>query len=125
MNPEPPNATPLLRKPETEEGQEGGQADEAAQGQEGKEDHEDHAEAVISLQEHLLEPIPEVIAVLEEALEGAKSGKLRSVAVASETLGGQTSTAFSMGDGDRAHLVYALECLKVRLIWDNRFLEEG
>ncbi len=41
------------------------------------------------------------------------------VAIAAECAGQCTSTAYNMGDGDVAHLVLALERLKLRLLDDG------
>lgn len=65
------------------------------------------------------EPDPNVVSLAEELLERARSGEIRSVALAMEGPG-FTSTAFELGrDGNRAHLNFALDGLKLRLLSDD------
>lgn len=61
-------------------------------------------------------PCDDVIMLLEEALERAKSGEIRAIGLVCELQGRATSTAFAYGDGDAAHIVFAIERLKYRLI---------
>lgn len=73
-------------------------------------------ERVVSLEERQLAPHPDVVATCEELLERAKAGRIRSIAVVMEVQGRCTSTAYAMGDGDVAHLVCAIERVKLRLL---------
>jgi len=61
---------------------------------------------------------PDVVERLTEALEMAQAGKLVSVAIVGQRIGSATTTAYSFGTGDVAHLVCAIERLKLRLLDD-------
>lgn len=65
------------------------------------------------------EPVPGVVACCEEMLARAKSGDLLSIAVAAQSRGASTSTAYDNSEGDVAYLVCALERLKLRLLTDD------
>ena len=58
----------------------------------------------------------DVVEILGEMLEKAKAGDLRSVAIAFESRECGTGSSFALGDGDTAHLVCAMERLKLRLL---------
>jgi len=61
-------------------------------------------------------PQQDVIGLLRELLERAERGEVRAVAVAAHAGNEDTGTAFAMGDGNVAHLVCALERLKLGLL---------
>ncbi len=73
----------------------------------------------VSLSEVRSAAVPEVVSTLEEMLEKARAGDLCSVAIVAQARAAATVTTFAMGEGDRAHLVYALEVLKLRLMTDD------
>lgn len=66
-----------------------------------------------------LTPVPGVVGLLEELLERAREGELRSLVVAAGTDMGGTATCYELGDGDVAHLVCAMERAKLRLLTDT------
>jgi len=80
---------------------------------------------VVSLTERRLEPCPGVVKMLEDLLERARKGDLRSIAIAAEEPGGFTSTAYHMGDGDVAHLVLPLFRLQLELARDGSDIVES
>jgi hypothetical protein len=58
----------------------------------------------------------DVVSVLRDALKMAENGEIRAVAVAFHVDRRSTGTVYAIGDGDVAHLVCALERLKMRLL---------
>ena len=64
----------------------------------------------------LHEPQQDVVGTLRDMLARAERGEVRAVAIASHTVPTSTSTTFALGDGNVAHLVCALERLKLRLL---------
>ena len=71
---------------------------------------------IVYLAKERARPDPGVVGVLTESLARAKRGELRSVVVCGELEAGATCTAFATGDGDLAHMVLAIETLKLRLL---------
>jgi hypothetical protein len=60
---------------------------------------------------------PAVVEHLEELLAMARQGKILAIAFAAQQVEATTSTVYALGKhGDVAHLLYALECLKQRLL---------
>ena len=62
------------------------------------------------------EPQEGVICTLRDMLARAERGEVRAVAIAAHTVPTNTSTVYALGDGNIAHLVCALERLKLRLL---------
>lgn len=62
------------------------------------------------------EPVPEVVALLEDMLERAKAGEVIGVGVVSACRGRADGTAYALGEGSIASLVLACERLKLRLL---------
>ena len=60
----------------------------------------------------------DVVGVLEDMLARAKRGEVRAVALACHLVPTSTSTIYALGDGNVAHLVCALERVKLRLLED-------
>lgn len=60
-----------------------------------------------------------VIGALREALEMAERGEIRAIAIATHCDNRSTGTIYALGDGNIAHLVCALERLKLRLLEAN------
>jgi len=73
-------------------------------------------EAPVDLTALLLAPVPEVVDLLEQLLDRARSGDLRSIACAGQSTAAGTYTCHELGDGDLAHLVTAMERSKLRLL---------
>ena len=71
---------------------------------------------VLSLREVQLAPDMRVVSLAEELLARAQSGELISVAVAAQRQGGGTLTSIEVGDGDRAHLHFAMSSAAARLL---------
>ncbi|KKM63621.1 hypothetical protein LCGC14_1509610 [marine sediment metagenome] len=65
------------------------------------------------------EPTPGVVRCLEEMLKAAKAGDIFSIAIAAQGDDASTVTAFDNSEGDVAHMVCALERLKLRLLLDE------
>jgi hypothetical protein len=61
-------------------------------------------------------PVPEVVAILEDALERAKAGEVIGVGLAMACAGRSEATSYALGAGSVAALVLATERLKVRLL---------
>ena len=61
-------------------------------------------------------PHPGVVAVLEEALEMARSGEIRGVAIATGRAGRCDGTVYAIGDSDIAILNVAIDRVKLRLL---------
>lgn len=62
------------------------------------------------------EPVPDVIEICEDLLERAKAGTMIAIAVAAQSASATTTTVYSIGDGDVAHLICAIERVKLRLL---------
>ena len=72
---------------------------------------------VVDLQEAKPKPQPAIVRLLRDLLDRAESGELRAVAIASQGQGNSTCSSWSLGeDGDVAHLVCAIERVKLRLL---------
>jgi hypothetical protein len=61
-----------------------------------------------------LPPCGDVIEYIETALDRAKSGELRAVAIAGVTRGSGITTCYTFGDADWRLLGFAVHCLDVR-----------
>jgi len=61
-------------------------------------------------------PDESLVLLLKKLLEIAESGEMISIAVAMQTKGSCTATAFELGKGDIAHLNLALDRVKLRLL---------
>ncbi len=71
---------------------------------------------VTSLKVAREQPDARVVSLCQELLARARRGELVSIAIAMQTQGAGTATSFEMGEGDTAHLVLAIERLKLRLL---------
>jgi len=60
--------------------------------------------------------VPEVVALLEDALQRAKEGEIIGAGLALACTGRAESTAYALGEGGVATLVLATERLKARLL---------
>lgn len=60
--------------------------------------------------------VPEVVALLEDALRRAKEGEIIGAGLALACTGRAESTAYALGEGGVATLVLATERLKARLL---------
>jgi hypothetical protein len=58
----------------------------------------------------------DVTGLLRNMLQRAEAGQIRAVAVAAHSGRGDTGSAYALGDGDIAHLVCAIERVKLRLL---------
>lgn len=72
--------------------------------------------AIVHLRELQLAPDVRVVALAHELLARAESGELVSIAVAAQIQGGGTLTSVELGDGDRAHLHFAMCSAAARLL---------
>ena len=61
-------------------------------------------------------PITSIVETAETLLELAKSGEIRSLAVAASSLGRCTTTIYDTGDGTIADLYLAIERVKLGLL---------
>lgn len=61
-------------------------------------------------------PVPEVVAILEDALHRARAGEVIGVGLVMACSGRCEATSYALGAGDVATLVLATERLKVRLL---------
>ena len=71
---------------------------------------------VVQLKTATPEAHPEMVRMVEALLVRVKSGEVLSLAVAVQLTGGETGTVYSLAEGDVAHLVCAMERLKIRLL---------
>ena len=71
---------------------------------------------VVSLAARRVEPVPEVIAGLEDLLARAKRGEIRGFVFAASADMNCDATAFVLGDGSIASLYLGIERAKVRLL---------
>lgn len=63
------------------------------------------------------QPDPDVVKLIEGFLDQARRGDVVAVAIAAHHRGGGVGTGYSISrDGDGAHLVAALEKVKIRLL---------
>lgn len=60
--------------------------------------------------------VPEVVALLQDALQRARNGEIIGVGLALACTGRAESTAYALGEGGVATLVLATERLKARLL---------
>ena len=60
--------------------------------------------------------VPEVVALLQDALQRARDGEIIGVGLALACTGRAESTAYALGEGGVAALVLATERLKMRLL---------
>lgn len=65
---------------------------------------------------HRPEPVPKVIALLEDLLNRAKEGEIIAIAVAAQCPHQRTMNAYDVGRGDRAYLVCAIELAKLTIL---------
>lgn len=70
-----------------------------------------------------LSPPSDVLELIADLLEAAKAGEVRALAIAYESTGQTTTTAYAVGDGDRAHLHFALSTVKARIM--QEVLDDG
>lgn len=61
-------------------------------------------------------PVPGVVDLLERALERARAGEIRGIAIATCSTGRTTDTAFDLGDGGVAALYLGVGYLGQRLL---------
>ncbi len=62
------------------------------------------------------EPVPEVIALLQDALARAESGEIIGIGLAMACSGRSEATCYALGEGGIATLVLSCERLKQRLL---------
>lgn len=72
--------------------------------------------APIRLADRRLEPVPSVVALLEDVLRRARAGEIRGVAIAATCDARCDGSAFDLGDGGVAGLNLAIDRLKGRLL---------
>lgn len=61
-------------------------------------------------------PVPEVVSLLEDALERARRGELRAVGLVAHSRGRCDATSYALGEGTIATLVLACRRLELRLL---------
>lgn len=71
---------------------------------------------VVSLAKRRVEPVPEVVAGLEDLVVRAKRGEVRGYVIATACDAGCDGTGLVMGDGNIATLVLSIERAKLRLL---------
>jgi hypothetical protein len=71
---------------------------------------------VIPLRALELAPRADVIALLEDMLERAKSGQVRGIAISVSTKGDCWGSAYKLGDGGIAHVIAGLVEVQARLL---------
>lgn len=72
--------------------------------------------SVISLAERKLDPVPDVVALLESMLDKARRGEIRGVAVAVSCDAKYTGSAYDLGDGTISDLYLAMGRMQRRLL---------
>lgn len=75
-----------------------------------------NAGRVISLADRRLEPVPAVVEQLEQALERARRGEIRGLAIAATVPSGRWTSAYVIGDTGLPALNLAVDLLKSRLL---------
>lgn len=72
--------------------------------------------SIVNLADRRLDPVPDVVALLEALLEGARAGEIRGIAVAIACDDRHTGSAVEIGDGTIADLYLAIDRVKLRML---------